>query len=384
VFRVAGASGRPPVGSFAVGLVGRSNAFGLLRLVLAVLVIVSHAFPISGWGEDPVGPLTRGQAELGDLAVVGFFALSGYLITRSAQRTPPTLYLWRRFLRIMPAFWFVLLFTAVVIGPIYYTRQHGNLIGYFEEPDGPASFVGANVFLLMRRFTIHDVFVDSPIGAATGIGVLNGSLWTLFFEVLCYLIVGGLAALGLLSARFRWSVPAAALLCYLVSAFGQGWGISGFTVPELARLGSVFLSGATIAVFAERIPFDGRIAILCVLLVIMTAAVGGLRTLGYASLTYVILWVAGAAPTRLHRIGSVNDLSYGVYIFAWPVQMALTAHGVQAWGFGWYLVACLLGVFPLAAASWWLVEKPAMSLKDAPPWEAWRARRFGNTTSPID
>lgn len=353
-------------GTFAQGLVGRSNAFGLLRLVLAVLVIVSHAFPVGGWGKDPMGEWTRGQAELGDLAVVGFFAVSGYLITLSAQRTALLPYLWRRFLRIMPAFWLVVLFTALVLGPLDYWRGQGDLSGYFAEPDGPGSFVGLNALLMMRQFTIHGVFTGAPLGQ----GVLNGSLWTLFFEALCYLIMGGLAVLGLLAQRRRWVVPGLAVVFYVVSAVAPLVDLNSFTVIELARLGSVFLTGATIAMFRDRLPFAGWIAAVCLGVLVASAALGGLRTVGYAALCYVILWVAGRAPRVLHGIGSVNDVSYGVYIFAWPVQMLLAIHGVNAWGIGWYIVACVVLVLPLAAMSWWFVEKPAMALKDRLPWMA--------------
>ena len=109
--------------------------------------------------------------------------------------------------------------------------------------------------------------------------------------------------------------------------------------------------------------------------VVTTALVGGLRTIGYVALCYLILWAAGRAPRRLHRIGSTNDLSYGVYIFAWPVQMALAIHGVPAWGIGWYIVSCVLVVLPFAAMSWWLIEKPAMNLKDKIPWASGAAVR---------
>lgn len=345
--------------TFAQGLVGRSNAFGLLRLVLAILVIVSHAFPIGGWGPDPIGAWTRDQAELGDLAVVGFFAVSGYLITLSARRTPLAHYLWRRFLRIMPAFWFVLLFTALIIGPLYYWHANGHLAGYFDEPDGPGSFVGLNSLLMMRQFTIHGVFTDAPLGE----GVLNGSLWTLFFEALCYLIVGALAVLGVLSARRRWIVPVLALAFYGVSVAAPLLSLNSSTVLGLSRLGAVFLTGATIALFRDRLPFAGWIAALCLGLVVTTALVDGLRTIGYVALCYLVLWAAGRAPRALHRIGSVNDLSYGVYIFAWPVQMALAIHGVPDWGIGWYIAICIATVLPFAALSWWLIEKPSMALK---------------------
>ena len=365
----------PTGATFADELTGRKNAFGLLRLVLALLVIVSHAFPVGGFGKDPTGPLTKGQAELGDLAVVGFFAVSGYLITLSASRTSLGTYLWRRFLRIMPAFWFVLLFTALVIGPTYYARSHGGLAGYFEEPDGPLGYLGRNWFLLIRQFTIHDVFAEVPDNG----GVLNGSLWTLFFEALCYLIVGALAVVRVL-ARRRWLVPILAVLFYTASMVVPLTPVNSFTLAELSRLGSVFLTGATVAVYRDRLPFNGWIALACLPLVICTALFGGLRTVGYVALCYLVLWAAGRAPRGLQKVGSVNDLSYGVYIFAWPVQMALTIHGAPALGLGWYMLLCIVGVLPFAALSWFLIEKPAMSLKDRVP--RLRGRRPGTAPHP--
>lgn len=349
--------------TFADGLVGRSNAFGLARLVLALLVIVGHAFPVGGWGADPTGPLTRGQAELGDIAVVGFFAVSGYLIAISAMRTPLLGYLWRRFLRIMPGFWVCLLVTALLLGPIDYYRSHGSFDGYFNEPGGPATFVGMNALLLMRQFTINGVFEGAPLGA----GVLNGSLWTLFFEVLCYLILAGLAALGLLKQKWRWCVPALAVVFYAITVLAPIVGWHSFTLTALARLGSAFLTGATVAVYRDQLPFNGWLAALSGVLVVGTALLGGFLTVGYVALTYLILWAAGRAPRALHRIGSVNDVSYGVYIYAWPVQMMLAIAGAPALGFGWYVVLCVAAVLPLAAASWWLIEKPAIALKGRLP-----------------
>src|SRR5690554_1974512 len=84
-------------------LQGRSNSLGVIRLVLALLVIVDHAFPLGGFGLDPVWELTRGQASLGLLAVGGFFAISGYLIAKSGLSGDVVQFLWRRFLRIFPA-----------------------------------------------------------------------------------------------------------------------------------------------------------------------------------------------------------------------------------------------------------------------------------------
>jgi len=99
------------------GLRGSDNAFGVLRLVLATSVIFSHAFYLGGWDYDPTIDWTKGQESIGGLAVIGFFVISGYLITKSGMRIDILQFMWHRSLRIFPAFWAVLIVTATVVGP---------------------------------------------------------------------------------------------------------------------------------------------------------------------------------------------------------------------------------------------------------------------------
>ena len=82
----------------------RRNAFGLFRFALAALVIVSHCYPLGGFGRDPLEVVTAGRLSLGLFAVAMFFVLSGFLITRSASRTSAIRFLWHRFLRIFPGY----------------------------------------------------------------------------------------------------------------------------------------------------------------------------------------------------------------------------------------------------------------------------------------
>src|SRR5947209_4258685 len=83
----------------------RKNSIDFLRFTLAFLVIVTHGFWLSGQGSDPLYALSRHQDSLGPAAVLGFFTLSGFLITRSSQHSSFWRYLWHRSLRILPGFW---------------------------------------------------------------------------------------------------------------------------------------------------------------------------------------------------------------------------------------------------------------------------------------
>ena len=131
--------------SVGSALRGHLNSLGIIRLVLASLVIVDHAFPLGGFGEDPFWRYTNGQTSLGGIAVGGFFVISGYLIVKSGASSDLMQFLWRRVIRIFPAFWGVLLFTAFVVGPIAWLVRGEPLSTYFTlGPGGPFSYITSN------------------------------------------------------------------------------------------------------------------------------------------------------------------------------------------------------------------------------------------------
>ncbi|MST32439.1 acyltransferase family protein [Acidimicrobiaceae bacterium USS-CC1] len=110
----------------------RRNARDLLRLVLALLVVVSHALVL---GRHRSEVLWR-CGTLGGIAVDVFFAISGYLIAASAAHDHVGRYLWQRFLRIFPGFWACLAVTAVVAGPVAWIAS-GRPFGACGAPSGP-------------------------------------------------------------------------------------------------------------------------------------------------------------------------------------------------------------------------------------------------------
>lgn len=355
--------------TFADKYAGRRNAFGLLRLLFASLVIVSHAFPNGGFGHDPFFALWHEQTDLGNLGVLGFFVISGYLITKSAQRSDILTYMWHRMLRIYPAFIAVLLAGAFVIGPWFFARQHGSLDGYFAGPEGPLQYLRYNIGLHIGQYGIHDVFTGEPYGQLEGASVINGSLWSLSFEFLCYEIVGILAVLGLLT-RARWVVPA--MVIGLSTINGAQAYIPGFDVArekhQIIALTATFLLGATVALYADKIPYRDRWAVLAAAVAGLTAFTTGFAVVGYAALAYLVLWAAVRLPVSTYRIGSRNDISYGIYVWGWPVLASLAAYQVpQRFGYLPYLVAAFALTVPLGWLSWVAVERPAMSVKDRGP-----------------
>jgi peptidoglycan/LPS O-acetylase OafA/YrhL len=344
---------------FVADLLGPGgNAIGLLRFGLALLVMVHHTRVLGGFGSDPVLRFARGQADLGVFAVAGFFTISGFLVTRSAERSSLARYLWHRTLRVFPAFWVCLLVIALVFGPFFWLHDHGTLAGYADTADAPPlGYLANNVFLLINQTQIDHLLAGNPYPNA-----VNGSLWTLVYEFSWYLVVAALALFGLLRRR----VVVLGLVAFLV--------VSDLLVvaplreiPVLGyaftRFGLAFSLGMAAYLWRERIPLDDRLAALAAVVFVVTLRFGFFSSAGMAALAYGVLWLAWRLPLR--RFGTRHDLSYGVYIYAFPVQQTIALLGGHGLGPPLFLAASLAGTLPLAFLSQLLVERPALRLKDA-------------------
>ncbi len=335
--------------TLGAGFDPRNNALNAIRLVLALLVIVWHSFPLSGH-EVSFAPIRQ---VLGRISVDAFFAISGYLIVASWVRTPKFWpFLRARLLRIFPAFWVSLIITAVVIAPI-------SVLIRGAQPDpafwsGAARYVINNAALWVDHFDIAGTPVDVAYPA-----VWNGSMWTLAWEFLCYLGVLVLGLLGLF--RRRWVVPllfGLALAGVLATSYGP---VHNFWLNNGSHFGVMFLAGTIIYQFQDRIPLNNRLIILAVALLIGSAWLPDYRVVAALPIAYLMI-AAGARGTH-PRLQVRNDFSYGTYIFAFPLQQLLATAGAASFGVPLFCLAGIAVTLPLAALSWFWVEKPALRLK---------------------
>lgn len=356
--------------------------------MFAFAVLVSHSLPLGFGVDDPGGGLTNGQTALGEIGILGFFVISGFLITRSGARVPVLRYLWHRGLRILPGLWVCLVVTALVFAPIVSLYERGTLHGLFSRSDGPFQYVVSNALVAIRQYGISSLLLDTPYGQRTGTSVFDGSLWSLIYEVLCYLLVAGLAAVGVLR-RARWLVALLALagagvmLHDLLRApeipgpqgvHGPVFGVSGLDSYSLVYLTYVFLLGAVCQLYRERIVLHDGLAVVAAAVVVATTQFGAFAVLGYPAFAYLVLWLAVRLPRWTRPIGRRHDYSYGCYIYAFPVQQLLALVGVPRLGLVSYVMICTVATVALAVPSWHLVERPAMALK------GWSPRRRDTTT----
>lgn len=323
----------------------QGNSFTYVRLVAAAMVLFAHHYAL--WGLHEPGLLGR---SFGPLGVNIFFGISGYLVALNLERDgSPWRFAARRLLRIMPGLTVNVIFCAVVVGAWLSTLP---LADYFAHPD----FRGYFWNLLFRpMFALPAVLADARVPYA-----INGSLWTLPFEMFAYLV---LAVLLLVGARsLRWTVPTLLVFSLIAAALWRPaeqvvfWANDLRFVPLFT---ASFLVGTTLALWRDRIP---RQSLLLWLLVLYAVSEGELARLLVGTVLVSVAAVhVGSQPLRIERT-LANDCSYGLYLYAFPVQQALIAKA-GTWGFWPTMALAFVITGILATLSWWLVEKPALRWK---------------------
>jgi peptidoglycan/LPS O-acetylase OafA/YrhL len=344
----------------------KNNGIGFMRLGLASLVIVSHAYPLGGhFGKEILVRISRGQVTLGALAVSGFFILSGFLIAASHLHLKSTTrYLWHRFLRIMPGFLVSLVVVAFGFGALFYYHFNHTLSGYLTfAPGGSISYITKNFFLTMNQYDISGLTNHLAYP-----GAFNGSLWTLRYEFACYLIIAVFGLFGLLKHN-RFVVLLAAMgvyIIYTVNVVLPGSASRVFPVfndTEMLLLLTVFLCGTIFYLYRDKIMLSNRYFLLVLLVFGFTLREGGFSLLMPLVLSYGLMYLAAHLPIK--SFDRKLDLSYGVYIYAFPVQQTLSLYGLNNLKFPVYCLVVLLITLLLALLSYTLVERPAMKLKHA-------------------
>lgn len=345
-----------------------STGFAWLRLIGSLIVVIDHSRPLTDDArfEDPSAGIALTlfpndwHLSPGYFALMGFFAMSGYQISESWRSDPSW---WRfaakRVLRVWPPLLVVLFATVLVIGPLVTTLSTRD---YFAA-DGTWGYIVNNTGLYTLQHKLPGVFADNPYPYSA-----NGSLWTLPMELTGYLVVLALGVFGLFT-RARW--VSVAILIGLVAfdrrfqaTFGEpGDGGSFLSVPvgSLVAFMVAFMIGVVIYAYREEIPLSPLVASG---LVAVQVAVHGTEirdfTLpimsGYGALVLAHHW-----PKRFSGYDNWVYGSYGLYIWAFPLQQVLIILGADT--------QLLLTITAMPAAylfgllSWKFVEQPTLGLR---------------------
>jgi peptidoglycan/LPS O-acetylase OafA/YrhL len=338
----------------------RDNHFNLIRFTAALMVLLSHS-PIFLGAPIPWRDfLHTYDLDIGGMSVNVFFVVSGFLVTASLfNRNSLAAFAWARFLRIFPGLWVMLVLVVFGLGPVMTTAP---LAEYFTSPLTRDYFLHCATIVNGIRHFLPGMFEHNPFNAA-----VNGSLWTLPLEWRMYEFLAlGWAVLALLpkyrSPAFRIFVPAVVVVTFCINA-------SQLILHQKMDLGMIntfmFFSGAAIFLFASRIPLAFKALPLLVAGVIFSLTEFDRYFVLYLLLTPITVILLAYAPGRLLlNFNRLGDYSYGVYIYAAPIQQTLVAlnPGLSTLMLTIYASAASL---VMAALSWRFVEKPALTHKEA-------------------
>ncbi|QOG22144.1 MULTISPECIES: acyltransferase family protein [Bradyrhizobium] len=342
----------------------RHNNFNLIRAVAAFAVLVSHAYPIA-WGGRTIQPLEdllQLTGGLGRFAVIIFFIVSGYFITQSALRSKSSFDFWvARFLRIYPGL-FVSLSLTVLLAAGVSTLSNSE---YFSSRE-TYTYLPAGLSLLWIQYSLPGVFSGNPFPQ-----VVNGSLWTLFYEVLCYVMVSVLATLGILQhSKARVGFFVLYLVAYVAAKTMVLTGLTPAWVSpaannflnHLLELTPAFVIGMLFYVYRDQLPLN---AIICVVFVLGTALSTNLpfhREMLLFSAAFCTFYIGFRSLQVLYPFNNLGDYSYGIYIYAFPIEQ-LVAHL-----FGNISALTVVAIstpitIAISAASWHTIEAPALLLR---------------------
>ena len=330
------------------------NNLDLFRLLAAVLVIFGHCYITFPGG----GPAARWDVftlpgypgiYCSSVAVKIFFFISGLLVTNSLlQKGRVPEFMLARFFRIWPALAAVLVLMTYVAGPLLTDWGAGS---YLLSP-GARAYILDNL-LLTSNNELPGVFT----GEAYPSREVIVTLWTLRYEVAAYVWLLVIFSLGVL--RRPW-------ICALLLVFTYADPLLPHPLlpttltgnPQIAYLPCCFALGACLACWKNRIVLRWEYAAAAALawLFFRHSLLG--PHLFLLAILLAVLHVS-ALPAVL-RLRPRADISYGVYLWGYPVQQLIFPWSGSL-GFGASFSATLLGTALLAWLSWHGVEKPLMA-----------------------
>ncbi len=337
---------------------GRDNILPL-RLIAALMVIYGHSCmaDMSSLSYDFVHRFLP-AVQVHTCGLFTFFLISGMLITLSYQRRPDLLRFMRaRFLRIWPALAVFILAAAFVLGPLVSSFPPKV---YFDPAnlDNPYAYALRGLAVFHVANALPGVFTDTDLLK----GQVNTPLWTVSVEAMLYVCVAGLGVLGLLRRRWLTSALIAALFSWLI-VWPMSRGAFNYVQELRLTVEGFFGAGVIVCLLRRHVPISNGI----MLVIAIACALAQMTTHAFPftllAIAYFVLWFAYVP--RLPAMPYRADLSYGTYLWGWPVQrevLALThVHSAVAL----FAIAAPIAL-AIGALSWVFVEKPALRLKTRP------------------
>lgn len=343
---------------YEVNLKRHSNNFDFLRVLAALLVLISHCpelFNYSVFNSDPLNQ-SIGMG-MGRTAVLIFFIISGYLITRSWEsKKSISKFFISRFLRIYPALIVITILSVFVLGPLLTTLNtseyfnHHTTYKYLE-----------NVSAYRMTYYLPGVFEDNPLK-----GSINGSLWTIAYEFTCYLVIALVGVLSILKRKYGIVIILLGLILVDIF-FKEQWNsivipVLGIDFKTLTPGLLFFLAGAAYYKYRSEVPFNLLGVLLSFAILYLLRDTTFYFSISILVFPYLVLSIVFMPIPFLNKVGKYGDFSYGIYLYAFPIQQILALFFYPKISGPILILLTLLCLAIFSFLSWNLVEKPAINL----------------------
>lgn len=347
----------------SAALHGRDNNLNLIRFCAATMVLIAHSFTVVT-GDATQEPFTSSiQKSIGSIAVDIFFFISGMLITNSLVRnTDYVQYAISRIMRIFPALLVANLLTILILGA---TFTSGSMVQYLGEGSWLTYLIKNSSLFFGIQYHLSDLFESVPYA-----GVINGSLWTLPYELKMYLSIALIFAVSSLVRFFTNEIVLLSLVA-LIAAISFFYLAADIFLPDEivpywkgGRLVFMFFLGALIFLCSEKVLLSGRIFFVSIFILLVSMASPDFFLITYLIVApYIILYLSYVPKGRVREFNRVGDFSYGLYIYAFPIQQTLIFLRPETSISGMIFTAFFV-TLGLSVLSWYFVEKPSLSKRN--------------------
>ena len=335
------------------------NNFNLIRIIAAFAVLVTHSFPLAlgiGKAEPISNYLSR---TIGSIAVDIFFLTSGFLVTASFLSRQSTIqFIWARALRIFPALFVMLVVSVLGLGLFFTTVP---LSVYFTDSLTYKYFFKCLTLFSGVSFQLPGVFENNPYKYA-----VNGSLWSLPHEVKLYALLAFIGLLLRVTVGYRLKLFKIMFISGVLIT-GVLVGLVHFQIISgdinLLRLYYMFFTGGAFFLFKERIVLSKKMFNLALAFLLVAMFNEHIFFFIYlATIAYILFFFAYVPSGVIRKYNKLGDYSYGVYIYAWPVQQS-TAELIPGISVLAMIIISSSITLMLAVISWHLLEKYALKFK---------------------
>lgn len=330
------------------------NSFNLVRLAAALAVLISHSFSINSGLNAPEPLQGTTPFTLGGHAVNAFFVVSGLTLSHSIERNPSLLhYTAARILRLFPGLFVFGCIFAFVAGPIL---TNLTIAEYFNDAH-TWMYPFAVMFQFSQAVPPHEIFMNAVFA-----GAVNSPLWTIKYEIMNYFALALLVRLGVFDRLPLLVLAVCSSIAIMFVANASSTEPGSTWLFQVGRYGVCFMLGVMAYQFRDVVDLSPLFLLLTIALTVLLSTSIVREQIFIVLVAHAVMVIGGIDFGRLTRFSRTNDISYGTYIYGWPIQQSIIQF-CPGIGIALLAVSSVL-IVPLAGlASWAFVERPALRLK---------------------